>query len=806
MHKIIILTIVSLLPTTLWSQSPSSAQMEKLSRGLVALPGKSSGIFLSWRLLGTDDEYHTTFDVLCNDELLAHDLYRSTCYSHTKGTSNDRYRIVTKLDDVAIDTTDAVVPWTEPVLRLQLNRPSGGSDYSYSPNDCSVGDVDGDGNYELIVKWDPSNSKDNSQNGVTGNVYIDCYRLDGSQLWRIDLGPNIRAGAHYTQFMVYDFDGDGRSELMCKTAPGSKDGLGRYVNQASTQSTILNANNSTIHRNSNGRIIGGQEYLTIFDGESGGAIHTIFYNPNRDGGYGGAATGTFNWDDRSGKSDYASYGNRGERYLAAVAHLDGLDKPACGIFSRGYYTYAFIWAVSFDGKELKQRWLHSSKSKTQYTVTDSNNKSRTYTPKASSAGLGFNTMYGNGNHNLSVADVDGDGRDEIVWGSSTLDDDGKLLYSVGFGHGDAMHLSDLNPERPGLEVFQVHENKGQYSWHIHDASTGEILFKGGNEGKDNGRGIAAQLSSDHHGFFFSSADERSQRSAVTGMITSSGTTSLNFRIYWDGDLQDELLDGGTISSWTGNGTATLNIRGKSPWEYYNSSSCNSTKSTPNLSADIFGDWREELILWDSSDGCTLNIFSSSEPTNYRVPTLMHDHTYRLGIAWQNVAYNQPPHLGYYLPDRFISRIVPTYSSMKEQHILKGGSISAITLKYWNCIGVGVDSTLTPSGVVQGLAPCFQMEKDVNLHQQTFTGTPDETGIYKVYIHSIGNTTVKTQVNDTLTIHVDETSDGIGATSSIPKPDAIYTLSGIQLHSPYEDLPCGTYIIRRNGKSSLVIRR
>lgn len=251
---------------------------------------------------------------------------------------------------------------------------------------------------------------------------------------------------------------------------------------------------------------------------------------------------------------------------------------------------------------------------------------------------------------MSIADVDGDGKDEIIWGSAALDDDGKMLYATGFGHGDAIHLGDFNPDRPGLEVFEVHEEKGTYAWDLHDAATGEILFKGGPEGVDNGRGMCAQLDPKHRGAYFSSASERQQRSATTGEIASSVQASVNFRIYWDGDLQEELLDGTKIDKWTASGTTRLYIKGKNPYDYNASSSCNSTKATPNLQADIFGDWREEIILWSTNDNATLNIFTTNTPTTYRVPTLMHDHTYRMGICWQNTAYNQPPHLGYYLPD------------------------------------------------------------------------------------------------------------------------------------------------------------
>ena len=673
-----------LLAATMGSQAQitPTSQMEKLNRGVVALPDATGmGNFVSWRFLGTDSE-DTRFDVLRDGEAVATDL-TVTNYEYFSWDFDDptehEYQVVVKRNGEVVETTDPVKPWATLYKQLKLNRPATGTANggTYTPNDCSVGDVDGDGEYEIFVKWDPSTSKDNSQSGVTDNVYIDCYKLDGTQLWRIDLGRNIRAGAHYTQFQVYDYDGDGRAELMCKTAPGSKDGQGNYVNQAATDDRIKAADNTKSHVTSDGRINSGHEYLTVFNGLTGAAIHTIAYYPNRNAKAElSEAAGTFNWDDRSGKNDKGNYGNRGERYLAATAYLDGPDKNPYGIFSRGYYTYAYIWAVGFDGQELKTKWLHSSSSKTAYTLTDENGTTTTYHPTVCTSGLGRYTMYANGNHNLSVGDVDGDGCDEIIWGSAALDHDGKMLYSVGFGHGDAIHLADLDPDRPGLELFDVHEEKGTYAWDLHDAATGEIIWKGGPAGQDNGRGLAADIIADNRGYEFWSAyggpegvTERNQNpfSAQTGEQVGPKAASMNFRIYWDGDLQDELLDGTDVQKYdaaTGNRT-TLGVGSMALSKLGSPASCNSTKSTPCLSADLFGDWREEVILRSTTDDATLNIYTTITPTEYRVPTLMHDHTYRMGICWQNTAYNQPPHLGYYLPDYIDGKLVTAVKGIKE---------------------------------------------------------------------------------------------------------------------------------------------
>lgn len=721
MNRLLLLVTIlcACAATGIHAQVTPVSQMETLDRGLVAIPTSSTANFVSWRLLGTDDKSQTTFDLLRNGTVIASGLTK-TNYQDTQGSATDKYQVVTKVNGADKETSAEVTPWAQQYLTLKLDRPQGGTDakwtnsdvsqgpttaaYSYYPNDMSVGDVDGDGQYELFLKWESTHAQDNSRSlGTTGNTIIDCYRLDGTRLWRIDLGKNIRDGAHYTQFMVYDFDGDGKAEMMCKTATGTKDGQGNYVNQAATDATIKGHDNTQDYRNSGGHILSGPEYLTVFDGLTGRAIHTTWYLPGRAGTGTKTSSGSNATEGGSelGKvSTFPSgfwgdnYGGRSERFLGAVAYVNGADQLPCGIFCRGYYTQAYVWAVSFDGTRLHTEWLHCSPNATQwlvyaskweegqaglvYTVDgDQLKRIPLKTAPANTGGVkstdssggiaGSNTLYGNGNHNMSIADVDGDGCDEIIWGAGALDNDGKLLYATGYGHGDAIHVGKMIPDREGYQVFDVHEEKltaAHGSWDLHDAATGEIIWHGGNGGIDNGRGMAADLTG-KDGYEFWSSDERNPRSAVSGNTAINKSCSVNFRIYWDGSYQDQLFDGSykysnsdswiqtahaepVISKWTG--SQFSNVISFYNTAYNNGQTCNYTKATPCLQADILGDWREELVLWNKKDSSEIMIFTTWTPTSHAVPTLMHDHVYRMGVAWQNTAYNQPPHLGYYLPD------------------------------------------------------------------------------------------------------------------------------------------------------------
>ena len=603
MRKLLVLSALSVLAG---GMVQAQRQMEYLDRGVYAVSEGNGKVFVSWRLMA-DEPQNTGFN-----------LYRMTNGKVTKLNQTPLLK-GTNFEDLSADTNAVNIYYVKTVnagkerdtdgkftlkphspiyLSIPLKTP-----YGYTPNDVSVADLDGDGQYEIILHQ-TGKGRDNSQDGMTDPPIFQAYKLDGTLLWQINLGKNIREGAHYTQFMVYDLDGDGSAEIVMKTADGTVDGVGKVIGD-STKDFREKAGRI-------GRILQGPEYLTVFSGRTGAAINTVDYIPPRGD--------ISKWGGKGGNGGNDHYGNRVDRFLACIAYLDG--KHPSVIMCRGYYGRSVLAAWDFDGKRLKSRWVFDSKD-------------------------GTNPYSGQGYHNLTVADVDNDGKDEIVYGSMCVDDNGKGLYTTGLRHGDAVHVSHFDPSNKDELVWGVHEiengTKG-YGAAMYNARTGKILWAD-NLNQDVGRGMSADIDSRYPGYeMWGGAG--GLRDVKGNKIAERSPRSTNFRIWWDADLLSELLDGTHIDKWDWKTSRQDRIFDAGQ---YGGVSNNGTKANPALSADILGDWREEII-YRTRDNQELRIFSTTIPTDNRIYALMQNPQYRLSVAWQNVGYNQPPYTDYYLGD------------------------------------------------------------------------------------------------------------------------------------------------------------
>ena len=591
-------------------------QMEDLDRGLLAVH-RPSGNYVGWRMLGyeykKDDPTSVSYN-LYRDGTLLDNVKSSTNYFDEGASADASYAVSLVNDGSECERSAAVVPWGEQFVNIPLTPPEGGTasdgvNYAYNTgtsmpssggvNDGSVGDVDGDGQYEVIVIWEPSNAQDNSKSGFTGPVYMDCYELSGERRWRLNLGPNIRAGAHYTQFVVYDFDGDGKAEVAVKTAPGTKDGTGVFLSKG----PAAGDDDSADYRNDSGYVLSGPEYLTVFSGETGAELSTVNFEIAR-GDVG-------SWGD--------DYGNRVDRFLASAGFVSDLGGSGVGsgrpaiLMARGYYTRATVTAWTFRDGELKKIWTADSESP------------------------GAAALVGQGAHSMSVADVDGDLAQEVIYGAAMIQSDGSFGCSSNLFHGDALHTSDFIPSRPGLETFMPQEHTDQPWWHIRDAASCEIVHQADSTGKDNGRGVAADILASNPGAEMWSSSDSNLRSCTTGEAVGARPGPINFLMWWDADESRELEDGNQISK--GDGTVLLTCN--------DCVSNNYTKSTPTLTADLFGDWREEII-WRSPTSDALRVYTTTDLTSRRIYTLMHDPQYRMQVSSEMTAYNQPPHVGFHI--------------------------------------------------------------------------------------------------------------------------------------------------------------
>lgn len=637
-------------------------RMEKLGRGLAAAV-TDEGVYLSWRLLDSEDHIYgsaaenVSFNVYRDggDEPIANVSY-STNYIDRDGGSV--YSVAPVTNGVEGERCEPVKVNDKNYIDIETSWPEAavlpdGSTAEYVCGGVSCGDLDGDGEYELVVSWVTSFSSSGMYEPAFNDpVLLDAYELDGTRLWDspIDLGPNIFTDQHNMQLLVYDLDGDGTAEITCQTSAGTKDAEGVYVSEAGDEPEMADIDNSADYRDENGRTYAAPELFTVFDGADGTALDTIYYP------IGICAPEV--WGDM--------IGNRSTRFLADISYLDG-ERPYA-VYWRGYYFGQIdpsegrtgVFGASFDGESLDVRYVFDTFDVENSVYGEDYRGVYGYT-------AGNELYIGQGNHNITTADTDNDGKDEVISGSLCLEvnDEDKLMpkWCSFRGHGDALHIGDYDPTHIGLEYFSVHETGDtsvtmpdgsvkelDYGMTLYDAADGEELFHVGAD-KDTGSGL--MLDSGQGGYF--------QMTVSTGVGTYIGKgegifektevdAERKYRIFWDGDLYDEIAAQNNVYDW--NGTGYENI--------FRAEGCvgiNPGGHAPLLQADLFGDWREELI-YPLEDKSALRLFFTVEPTNYKMKTLMHDPVYRSGAAAEQTATNTPPHVGFYIGEELFEKETP----------------------------------------------------------------------------------------------------------------------------------------------------
>ncbi len=609
--------ILSLLSFSLIASSLQAQRVtDQLDRGLIAVPA-AKGYLVSWRLLG-EEYYDVTYNVYRDGTKIASNLEVSN-FQDVNGTANSSYTVSAVVRGTEQPQCKAVQAWNRTYKQIDLKHE--GIRSLLVPNDACCTDVDGDGELEILMKFDNESEMAQSYpkngpvvNGVTTYEYsiFEILKLNGSRLWWVNCGPNMGDFQNNEQNIVgYDWNCDGKSEVIMRLAEGST------IHYADGTSYTIGADgkNGTSWYNYRGATGGGtnwfmcigKEFLVYCDGETGKILDIIDYPLAR---LEPGETYLSAW----GKDDG---GHRASKFFFGAPYLDG-HKPSI-FLARGIYTQIKMCAydVNPSTNKLVKRW--------DWRQT-----------------AGGYWMW-QGYHNFGIADVDEDGRDEIVYGSMVIDDCGKGLSTTGLGHGDAQHCSDFNPYTKGLEIYACNEDQPGNNYR--DATTSKIYHRF-NAGNDDGRAMMGNFTDAFPGSIGCSSREGAISSVTYGAVQGMTTTGINtnFRIYWDGDLCSETFNGektndspGVIAKY-GSWTPIYTCEGSLTNNY--------TKATPCYQGDILGDWREEIIM--RTPDRNIRIYSTPTPTTYRIPTLWSDHQYRNAMVWQMCGYNQPPHLSYFL--------------------------------------------------------------------------------------------------------------------------------------------------------------
>ncbi len=650
------------------SYSYGQRRMENLDRGTVAVK-TAGGVYVNWRINGTE-WFDVSYNIYRNGiKLNATPITGASNYQDVSGTLASKYVVKAVAGGVELNETKEVSvlekPWVEFKLR-EIPKIAGVPDtcyYSYRINDMTVADLDGDGEYELIVKrvnkyfnWD--NPFENKYNNL-----VEAYKMDGTYLWTIDLGPNVFHDIELN-VLAYDFDGDGKAEIVMRSSEGTIDGKGNKIGDVANELGVMKPDGVTDYRadmKENGGYIFeryGIEFLSLYDGATGEELDRIVHIPREP------------FDQWGPGMKGGQLAHRATKFHYGAPYLDGKN-PSIFI-SRGVYTRIKMRTYDVVDKKFVFKWDFDSE--------DGKHPGYSY----------------QGYHNYVIADVDNDGCDEIVYGSMTVDHNGKGLYTTLLGHGDAIHISNFDPYRKGLEVWACLESSPNYGTTLRAAESGEILWHRV-AGRDMGRCMAANITNNYKGAELWDNDHMYSASERKTISPPRGGTS--FRIFWDGDLLEEIATQDVEKNYNGRkweGRISKYDEKAGRWGFIMQAdtfyTCNDSKGTPCLQADLFGDWREEII-YRSNDDQTIRIYTTTYPTDHRIYTLMHDMQYRQAIAWQMCGYNQPPHPSFFLGEKENMLLPPPPVMDNDRLVFRAGGTTWNTSDAaWNKSGTAIKYT------------------------------------------------------------------------------------------------------------------